>query len=229
MAHLEVRNWTQFQHYKHRNPPWIRLYIACLDDLDFARLPDATKGQLVAIWMLAGRYHNQLPDDLGWLENKMNATHPVDWERLLSDGWITYSGDASELLARCKQNATTEQSSTEQRGNNNGADAPHPLRRRAVPSRRKVDREAWVARLSLVFGKIGVFKDAKIAAELAPVIKMLGENETVTAATYYCDHPELDKPAFFGPRGFAQKAAWCLKQVTPVSGEDAIRLVQAGR
>ena len=124
MAHLEVRNWEKFQHYKHRNPPWIRLYVALLDDLEFARLPDVTKAHLVAIWMLAGRYHNRLPDDLKWLEQKMNTNQPVDWGKLLNDGWVTVSGDASDVLAQCKQNATTEQSRAENTEQSIGAVAP---------------------------------------------------------------------------------------------------------
>ena len=27
-----VKNWSKFQHYKNRNPPWIRLHVEILDD-----------------------------------------------------------------------------------------------------------------------------------------------------------------------------------------------------
>lgn len=29
-THFKVRNWEQFQHYKDRNPPWIKLHFALL-------------------------------------------------------------------------------------------------------------------------------------------------------------------------------------------------------
>jgi hypothetical protein len=72
-------------------------------------MPDATKAHLVGLWMLAGRYHNELPANLDFLSQKLNATEVVDWEALLGGGWITpYGILASELLASCKQSASTE-------------------------------------------------------------------------------------------------------------------------
>ena len=45
-----VKNWSKFQHYKNRNPPWIRLHVEILDDYkadgtenDFHALPDKDK------------------------------------------------------------------------------------------------------------------------------------------------------------------------------------------
>jgi hypothetical protein len=37
---LTIKNWSEFQHYKDRNPPWIKLHRALLDDYAFAALPD---------------------------------------------------------------------------------------------------------------------------------------------------------------------------------------------
>lgn len=141
MAHVEVRNWEKFQHYKHRNPPWIRLYVALLDDPEFARLPDVTKAHLVACWMLAGRYHNKLPADLDWLATKMNATEAVRWVELINGHWIKVCGmDASELLATCKQNACTEQSRAE-------TEILLPRRERRVASPAVTNGTGWNATL----------------------------------------------------------------------------------
>ena len=105
-SYLKVKNWEQLQHYSHRNPPWIRLYVRCLDDPEIAAMPDATKAHLVGLWMLAGRYHNELPANLDFLSQKLNATEVVDWEAMLGGGWvIPYGTSASDLLASCKQSA----------------------------------------------------------------------------------------------------------------------------
>ena len=32
---LTVRNWSDFQHYKDRSPPWIRLHRDLLDNYEF--------------------------------------------------------------------------------------------------------------------------------------------------------------------------------------------------
>ncbi|HEU4589015.1 MAG TPA: hypothetical protein VFS11_10220 [Gemmatimonadales bacterium] len=111
---LRIPKFDEFQHYKKRNPPWIRLYLKLLDNLDFALLPDATKGQLVNLWMLAARLHRdtkrppELPADPAWLASKINATEPIAWERLIPR-WIECDKEtASKMLATCKQNATPE-------------------------------------------------------------------------------------------------------------------------
>jgi hypothetical protein len=31
VRYLRVKNWSEFQHYKDRNPPWIKLHRTLLD------------------------------------------------------------------------------------------------------------------------------------------------------------------------------------------------------
>jgi hypothetical protein len=61
VIYLRVKNWAEFQHYKDRNPPWIKLHRALLDDYEFARLPDASKAHLVLIWLLASQSDGRIP------------------------------------------------------------------------------------------------------------------------------------------------------------------------
>ena len=35
---FSVKNWDEFQHYKDRNPPWIKLHNHLLDDYEFEML-----------------------------------------------------------------------------------------------------------------------------------------------------------------------------------------------
>ena len=55
MNYLRVNNWKKFQHYKDRNPPWIKLHRDLLRDYDFICLQDASKMQLILIWLLASQ------------------------------------------------------------------------------------------------------------------------------------------------------------------------------
>lgn len=88
MKTFSVKNFERFQHYKDRAPPWIKLYNELLEDYDFGLLPDALKGQLMCIWLLASRMENKLPFDAKWLAKKINATSPVDIHHLLLAGFI---------------------------------------------------------------------------------------------------------------------------------------------
>ncbi len=81
--YLRVRNFDQFQHYKERNPIWIKLYCSLLDDYDFAQLPDETKFHAIGLMLLASRLNNKFPDDEPWLRAKINAEKRIDLEKLL--------------------------------------------------------------------------------------------------------------------------------------------------
>ena len=47
------KNWANFQHYKDRNPPWIRLHKKLLDNKDFNALPPMACKVLVLLWLVA--------------------------------------------------------------------------------------------------------------------------------------------------------------------------------
>ena len=50
---LQPKNWDQFQHYKDRCPPWIKLHRDLLTDRDFMRLPIASKALAPLLWLMA--------------------------------------------------------------------------------------------------------------------------------------------------------------------------------
>ncbi len=83
-----VKNFDRFQHYKDRSPPWIKLYNELFDDYEFSALPDALKGQLILIWLLASRMDNRIPYDAAWVSKRISSTEPVDLDELLARGFI---------------------------------------------------------------------------------------------------------------------------------------------
>lgn len=114
---FKVKNFEQFQHYKHRNPPWIKFYNLTLDDYEIARLPDVAKAHLFSIWLLASRHNNRLQYDAQWVAQRINATESVNLEALAASGLIieirgkgkkSKDNLASESLASCKQVAMPE-------------------------------------------------------------------------------------------------------------------------
>jgi hypothetical protein len=108
MKYFSVKDFEKLQHYKDRNPPWIKLYNELLDDYDFACLQDASKLHLIMIFLLASRTNNKIPYDKNWIKNKINATENVDLEGLEKLGFISITEDDSKPLADCKQNACLE-------------------------------------------------------------------------------------------------------------------------
>ena len=59
---LIPKNWSQFQHYKDRAPPWIKLHRSLLDNIDYHRLtPEAAKA-LPLIWLIASEGDGLIPN-----------------------------------------------------------------------------------------------------------------------------------------------------------------------
>lgn len=58
---ISVRNWERFQHYKDRDPPWVKLYRDLLTSESWVLGTDLSRVVQVASTLLAPRYENQIP------------------------------------------------------------------------------------------------------------------------------------------------------------------------
>jgi len=98
---FRIRNFERFQHYKDRNPPWIRLYGALWRDRAFFRLPDVVKAHLIGLFALAARLDNRIPDDPEWLAHELCASEPIDFPALLASGFLVPEHPASTAETSC--------------------------------------------------------------------------------------------------------------------------------
>ena len=57
----QIRNWTTYQHYRDRQPPWVKLHVQMLDDADLAALPDAARLLATLLLLVAARTENRIP------------------------------------------------------------------------------------------------------------------------------------------------------------------------
>lgn len=48
-----VKDWKQFQHFKDRRPPWIKLYRHLLDDPEWHELDATAAKALIGLWLIA--------------------------------------------------------------------------------------------------------------------------------------------------------------------------------
>lgn len=75
---IKIKNFEEYQHYKHRNPPWIKLHLSLLDDPDFLRLPDASKWHYIGLLLLASRHGNDILNDPLYIANRLGITEKLD-------------------------------------------------------------------------------------------------------------------------------------------------------
>ena len=113
---LRPKNWSEYQHYKDRNPPWIKLHRDLLNDRDFMCLPIASKAIAPLLWLLASEAKNgEFNADVVELAFRLRMTTKEvndGLKPLISKGFFV---DASGVLANCKQLAIPE-TETEREG-----------------------------------------------------------------------------------------------------------------
>lgn len=106
------KNWRDFQHYKDRNPPWIRLHKSLLDNYDFQCLPVASRALAPMLWLLAsdsldGKI-DATPKRLAF-RLRMTEREVIDALKPLIDNvFFMPEQNASELLAECLHDAVPE-------------------------------------------------------------------------------------------------------------------------
>jgi hypothetical protein len=104
--YLRVKNWEEHQHYKDRNPPWIKLHRALLADYEFCQLADDAKAHLLLIWVLASQSEGRVPADPAFLAHKIGARKRPRLDELIRAGFLIPEQDASTVLADRKQDAS---------------------------------------------------------------------------------------------------------------------------
>ena len=50
---MRIKNWDEFQHFKDRTPPWIKLHRTLLERRDISVISDCSFRVLIGLWLLA--------------------------------------------------------------------------------------------------------------------------------------------------------------------------------
>jgi len=88
MKHWQIPNWEEYQHYKKRKPPWIKLYLKLIRNYDFLKLSEAERWLVVGLWIIAAETDNRIPDDPDYIRSSLHLTRKPDLHRLARLGWI---------------------------------------------------------------------------------------------------------------------------------------------
>src|ERR1700677_1548574 len=106
---IRIKNWHEFQHYRDRTPPCIKLHRSILDAYDYHCLSDASKALAPCLWLLASEYpFGEIPLELPMIGFRFHMT-PEKVQKCLQElkdkGFVEY---ASIALAMRKQDAIPE-------------------------------------------------------------------------------------------------------------------------
>ena len=149
VKNLRVKNWEQFQHYKDRNPPWIKLHFALLASEDWVTLDDASKLLAVVCMLIASRNNGEVPNNPAYLKRVAYLDKLPKLEPLISCGFLeipqasasTLQAPASAVQADARPETETETDKKDSLSETSSDDPPEKKAERYPP-----DFEAfWLA------------------------------------------------------------------------------------
>ena len=97
MEYLKVKNWDKFQHYKLRNPPWIKLHRTLVADYQFTQLSDTDKCHLILIWLEASNSDGAVPNDPDFLRRRLGTKRNPNLKLFINQGWLVESASTIRL------------------------------------------------------------------------------------------------------------------------------------
>lgn len=109
---IAPKGWADFQHYKDRAPPWIKLHKTLLDNYEYQSLPVASRALAPMLWLLASDYQDgaidALPVKLAF-RFRMTEQELLDAVKpLIHNGFFVVLKDDSNALAGCEHIACLE-------------------------------------------------------------------------------------------------------------------------
>lgn len=110
-------NWGELQHYRDRNPVWIKLHKKLLDNFDFQSLPVASRALAPMLWLLASEHHNGVidasPAKLSF-RLRLSVSDASDaLKPLIENKFFSEIPSGSPLLAEREQDASPERETEE--------------------------------------------------------------------------------------------------------------------
>lgn len=140
---LSIRNWERFQHYKDRDPPWVKLYRDLLTSETWVLGTDLSRVVQIASTLLAPRYGNKIPMRFDLLRRVMSLDcKPAEFDEairhLVSTGFLEIQqvpGESKVLEQSASTVLATCTSETDQIRDRSETDQSKSARARARPSK----------------------------------------------------------------------------------------------
>lgn len=88
MKVIVIPTWDEYQHYRDRTPPWIKLHRAMLTSRAWVSLDAQGRELMIALMILAAENDNATPADPGYIQRRAFLAGPPDLQRLVDVGFI---------------------------------------------------------------------------------------------------------------------------------------------
>lgn len=138
---IRIINWSKMQHYKDRNPPWIKLHRELLTSETWVSSSNDDRVLAIAIMMLAADTGNLIPANPRFIQRRAYLDSAPDLSGLIALNFIEIieeNEDASNALASARPETETETDIPLAKANGAGVDP---------------DKEFWDSATSYLGGK----------------------------------------------------------------------------
>ena len=109
---LQVRNWATYQHYKDRNPPWIKLHFSLISSKDWVMLDDASRVLALACMLIASRSElgeGRFEADPDYIQRVAYLNTVPDFNPLINTGFLVVASGCKQMLANARPETETEE------------------------------------------------------------------------------------------------------------------------
>lgn len=202
---LSIKNFEKYQHYKDRNPPWVKLYWDILSDDKFVMLDLYERGLYCHLILLASRHGNYIPDDPEYIRLQLKLSTSPDLTRLKQDGFLLavryrrHHRSASKPLARDAAPSTEREfreQSSENRVQSSERESEKTEGRKkekncdegtASPPKSGATWQAYAAAYRTRYG-VEPVRNQTVNSLLCRLVAKLGQDEAPKVAAFYLTH-----------------------------------------
>lgn len=97
MAHYRIVEWERYQHYRDRDPPWIKLHRDTLTSNTWVSSDDRTRLLAVVCMLIAAGTENKIPADPKYVMRRAYLDREPDFAPLVDVGFIELVGEINGL------------------------------------------------------------------------------------------------------------------------------------
>lgn len=108
MKFIRIINWNTYQHYRDRNPPWIKLHRDLLISETWADANDASRVLAIAIMLLAAATDNKIKFDKKYLKRVAYLNSEPNFDHLLKVGFVEIIDENSDNASKLQADARPE-------------------------------------------------------------------------------------------------------------------------
>lgn len=213
MQYLRIKNYEQYQHYKDRNPPWIKLYRSILNDYEFLQLSLPCRYAYVGCLILASETDNRIPRDPVYLGQRLGITRDnypdIDLSEhiltpLITSGFLLASG-ARRALARDATSSSllfSSEKSPLKSLSSSSLSSPDPefinpnLKSIAHAGNGVATWQSYASSYRLRYG-VDPVRNTAVNSQLKKLVDRLGSDEAPQVAAFYLTH---NKPLYVSAR-----------------------------